>query len=434
MSKRSKQTGVSAGLGAGFGEGLFYNWQLRGPAPDRLLVKFDDPYTPDALSVSEVLDLYETETSSGRAGVDFVPGRDVGLRHFWRDLDMADVASDTIWAKSQGFGFLRHLRGNGVAGLSPARALVDGWLEENQKYAAESWAARLTAERLISLYYHADWLIEGAPTLWRSKLLTSMARQTRHLAKIAPRVAAPVDRLVAAIALTMAGLSLARHEGLLDQGSNLLRRELRLQVSTDGGHTSRNPSFQLRLATFLQSLINGFKSRGETVPSFLSHTAGRVTSMVEFFRSGDGRLAVFNGSVEDDPKALAIALGFDHPGRMTLDFASNTGYQRLVGGKTKLLADIGAVSRQQSRSGTKGRSAGTVPPHLRIAIPFEGAFAFQLVTGRQRLIVNCGNAEDGAWADALRLAGAHSTLSLGAAACQSNPSQSIGRSAMASFA
>ena len=391
-----------------FREGMLYEMQLNGPAPDRMAFSLDDPYRGDADRASHLVSLYLEDLSNDDVGWMEAQG-------FLKPWQAAEPG--TVWDRRlQEFAFLRDLRAAGDDTAPAARALVDGWLTLYGRYDPETWSPGLVAERLWAWFSHGGWLMDGMDATWRSKFLTGMARQARHLGKAIAKLDHPVDRLNAALALVGAGLILPYHQGCEEQGAAVLRRELRLQLRADGGHISRNPSFQLKLALRLQIIIAAYEQRDREPPNFLHHAVGRTTEMVEFFRCGDGRLAVFNGACEDDARALAAALAYDEEGRSRIDFASQSGYQRLSGARTFLFVDTGSRGRQiQTRPLLAGQPARA----------FDSAFSIQLSAGRERIVVNCGgidavaaqdsrmSAEDlAAWHRALSGTDAHSTLSV----------------------
>lgn len=329
-------------------EGLFYELQLNGPAPDRFHLSIPDP-----LSGNEA-----------HLGTELREALNTNPAAFW----MEGGRATSPWF--QHFSWLRDCRAMGEAGRPIARTLADGWLANWGKYTPEQWAPDLVSARLWALAQHGQWLTRHAEVTWRSAFLTSVARQTRHLSKVISYVEPPQSRLMAALSLTMMGLALSYHQNCQEQGATLLRREMKLQLRSDGGHIGRNPSFQLQLVLRLQALYTAYRLAGETPPSFLYHAISRATGLLEFFRCGDGHLAVFNGGTEDHAGALAAALSFDSTPRRQIDFASQSGYHRLTGARTSVYADTG-------RAGDEGSG-------------FDSAFSLEMSTGRQRLIVNCG--------------------------------------------
>ncbi|NHK28502.1 hypothetical protein FF098_011345 [Parvularcula flava] len=389
-----------------FRDGMFYEMQLNGPAPDRMAFSLDDPYKADPERGEELIAQYLEALSADDDG----SMEAEGFVAPWLAAE-----EDTVWARRlQEFSWLRELRGAGDDAREPARALALGWLTQHGIYEPEVWAPDLVAERLWAMCSHGGWLMEGADAVWRGKFLTSMARQARHLSKSVSRIDHPGSRLVAAMSLIAAGLILPYHRPCEQQGAELLRRELRLQLRADGGHISRNPSFQLMLALRLQIIIAAYEQKDLAPPNFLYHAVGRTTDMVEFFRCGDGRLAVFNGSYEDDARALAACLAHDASNRSRIDFASQSGYQRLSGARTYLFVDTGSRGRQIQ---TRPLIAGDP------VTPYDSAFSIQLSDGRERIIVNCGSIETfaaneprmtpdklKAWHGAVSGADAHSTL------------------------
>ncbi|MCI5043106.1 MAG: heparinase II/III family protein [Aquisalinus sp.] len=353
-------------------DGLFYELQLNGPAPDRLTFSLINPYKPCTADAEELLALFSEEEQH----ISSISQHQEGFLTPWQNLP----ANSLKYFRYHSFSWLSGMAASGEAGLPTARAMVDGWLHYNEKYQPETWQPRFVCDRLWHLARDGQWLMRGAEATWRSRLLSSMARQTRHLAKAVARVDEPVERLFCAMTLILMGLALPHHRTCEEQGSTLLRRELRLQLRADGGHISRNPSLQLKITLCLQDLMKAYRLLSQEAPNFLHHAVSRTTDLTEFFRCGDGRLAVFNQGTEDDTKALAKALSFDSVARNRIDFASQSGFQRLYGARTYLYVDIGVPAAPPGRLQADVQSNS------------HGTFAIQLSTGRQRLITNCGSA------------------------------------------
>jgi uncharacterized heparinase superfamily protein len=127
-------------------------------------------------------------------------------------------------------------------------------------------------------------------------------------------------------------------------------------------------------------------------PGFLKHVIGKAAANAQFFRTGDGRLAVFNGGYEDDGRAVAAALQSLEPDAAPTGFARHSGFQRIEAARALVIADV---------------SAPTSPRR------FESAGSFHFSSGRSRIVVNCGNGAHlpGDWGKALCQAAAHSTSS-----------------------
>ncbi|WP_375204184.1 heparinase II/III family protein [Hyphococcus sp.] len=371
---------VIARVRRAWGESPFYQAQLKGPAPDRLLFKPDDPYAPDK-TIAQAL--ARGRIALGDESVDC----EEELDKLW-DLVEPDGALNA-WL--QEFSWLRHLSALGDDGKAPAHILMKAWLDRHERWSAESWEPYFTAERLVELCAHHPLILSGTDALWRSRVLACMARQTRHLARSAHRAATGFDRLMTALGLGIAGYSLPGCEGPAERGLEMARRELRLQLRPDGGHVSRNPSRQLKLALRLQALIKAIETRGFQPPGFLRHQVQRASAMAAFFRCPDGKLAVFNGGYEDDSKALIAVQTGAGADLGPADFARHSRYHKLTAARALLIADTADDS----------------------AAPYKSAGSLHFSSGRSRILVNCGSGvhRGAAWRKALEQRSAHTALS-----------------------
>jgi uncharacterized heparinase superfamily protein len=131
------------------------------------------------------------------------------------------------------------------------------------------------------------------------------------------------------------------------------------------------------------------------VPQALQSAIDRAAPMLRFFRHGDARFALFNGSDEETAERIDLVLArADAKGRAPLS-APHSGFQRLQAGRTLVLSDAGAP-----------------PPRGFDGAAHAGILSFEMSYARERLVVNCGG-YDGAnaqWRAAARTTAAHSTL------------------------
>lgn len=376
---------VFARVQKAWGESPFYQARLKGPAPDRLLFQPADPFTPDKD--------FANSFARGRLAIgDESVDCEGELDRIW-DLVESDGALNAFL---QEFSWLRHLDALGDDGRDLARVLAKAWLDRFEKWSLDAWNPYFVSERLVQLCAHAPLLLARTDALWRSRVLTSMARQTRHLAHTAHRADTGFDRLMTALGLCVAGYCLPGCEGPAERGLEMARRELRLQLRADGGHVSRNPSRQLKLTVRLLTVLKGIEARGFQAPGFLRHIVMRAAAMATFFRCADGKLAVFNGGYEDDGRAVLAIQNAVDPEIAPTGFARHSGYHKLTAGRALVIADTG------DDAGPRGfRSAGSI----------------HFSSGRSRIIVNCGSGGHRApgWRKALEQRAAHSALSFDSA-------------------
>lgn len=365
-----------------WGDSPFYQAKLGGPAPDRVFFKPDDPFTPVAEIAQSIL---AGRLSIGDEKIDCKGD----LESIW-DCVEAGGAADAFL---QEFAWLRHLEALGPEAAPAGRAMMKGWLDRFEKWSPEAWDPYFVSERVVQLCARHPVILSGGDALWRSRVLTSMARQTRHLANAAHRADTGVDRLMMALGLCIAGHCLPGCEAAAARGLEMLRRELRLQLRADGGHVSRNPSRQLKLAVRIQTALRAVEAHGKAAPGFLRHAVIRAGAMAAFFRCPDGKLAVFNGGYEDDSKAvLSVEQSIDPDSALT-GFARHSGYHKLTAGRALLIADTGQ----------------DIGPNL-----FRSAGSFHFSSGRSRIIGNCGNGghrPSSEWRSALMRREAHASLS-----------------------
>ena len=389
-------TGLPTSLGREFGgwlqslwgSSLLYQLALRGPAPERIATT-PKTYRQRAAKLGAAL-LDRRLTLAGRE-YQLEEGR--LLETFW-DLPLEDPAASS---ELHGFNWLRHLQPLQDAGRTAARELVAGWITRFGHWDRLGWAPEITARRLTNWLRHNRLFLQNADLVWRSQALISMARQTRHLSNSAHRAPEGLPRLEAAASLMLAGACLPSVGKAFERGSELLRRELRLQILPDGGHMSRNPSVQLEVLIHVLTIVDALNDRRRPAPGFLRHAIDKMTPMVRYFRHGDGGLALFQGAVEDDSEALEVTLAHDDMHAKPFGFAPHTGYQRVSSGRALVIMDVGKPA-----SGVFRENA------------HNGPLAFEFSVGRDRFVVNCGAAHgmEASWREALCGPNAHSTLGL----------------------
>jgi uncharacterized heparinase superfamily protein len=295
-----------------------------------------------------------------------------------------------------GFSWLADLAAIGDAkALQAARDWTADWLARCDAWDAVAWRADVTGDRLFAWIEHMETLAGGAAdAAARKRLIASIARQARHLARVATREATGVKRLAALRGLVAAVAALGG-ERRLDRALARLEREIVAQILPDGGHVARSPAAQLAALRYLVDARAALRARQVEVPAALQSAIDRAAPMLRFFRHGDGTLALFNGADEGDTALVDRVLArADAKGRPPPS-APYAGFQRAQAGRTLILADTGVPARP----GFDGDA-------------HAGTLSFEMSHGRERLVVNCGGYQRSSaeWRSVARATAAHSTL------------------------
>ncbi len=295
-----------------------------------------------------------------------------------------------------GFGWLRHLRAADTAtARANARAFVSDFLAGRGEldYAKP---VPVTARRLIAFLCQSPLVLEGADHAFYQHFLKAVGRDARDLERSLRFHRSRTARLQAAVALCYAGLCCDGLEAVLRRATRTLARELERQILPDGGHRSRDPGFAMELLLDLLPLRQSFVSRSFDPPEALLRAIDRMLPYLRMMRQGDASLSHFNGMGATAADHLATLLIYHGGSGEPMRRAPQSGYERLERGGTIVVADVGAN-----------------PNHAFSALGSAGCLSFEMSSGPQRLVVNCGMPSSGGdLRQAARSTAAHSTANV----------------------
>jgi len=275
--------------------------------------------------------------------------------------------------------------------------LIGQWVKRYGVYSEPAWTPHIMAQRLAALFSHGRLVIANSEMMWRSRLFVSLREQCRMLERISGEAPDGLPRLESAAVLALSGLCLDDSATRRKIGLARLEAEIERQILPDGGHVSRSPEALLHAYRHVVMVLESLSAAGEEPPHGLRNAHDRMAPMLRFFRHADGALALFNGGAEGDPRMIAGLLARDDVRGQPFHHARHSAYQRLTAGRSLCLLECGKTPE----------GAFALDAHA-------GVGAFELSSGDDRIVVNCGagGLAHQAWNWALRATAAHSTLTL----------------------
>lgn len=303
--------------------------------------------------------------------------------------DLPKLTTETI---------LRNLRSVGTDSARAACvALIDGWIQKFDSWDDHEWAPENLGARIATWLGFYDFYAPAASDAFAQKLIASLHRQWKHLERTVSPSLKGVDAVQAARGLVYGGLNFPEGDNALGLACDLLGRQLETEILADGGHISRNPSAQLNLLKHLVDIRNVLTLAGIQAPPAIGTGITALVPVLKFLRHGDGGLGLFHGSVEETPLMIDAVLTQAVTRGRVLRRLPETGYERLVAGRSLLLVD-----------------AASPPPPLYGKEGHAGLLSFEFSAGKERLIVNCGSVPHGAtkWKVACAATAAHSTITI----------------------
>jgi uncharacterized heparinase superfamily protein len=284
----------------------------------------------------------------------------------------------------------------GAVARDVGRDLIQSWLAEEIGCDSVAWRSDVLATRLFAWLTYFDEVVGSGqdPALERA-ILASLAAQNRHLGRTAAWEAEGAARLRALKGLIGGTVALGGPTARVTKALTWLKRELPAQMFPDGGHRSRSPSEHLQVLRDLVDTRTVLRAANIDIPDALDEAIEGLAPVLRLFRHGDRRLALFNGSLEEDGVLLDLVLTRSETKGRTLAHAPEAGFERLQAEKSLVVVDTG----------------GRPPPGFDLHA-HAGALSFEMSYGRERVIVNCGSyrGPKTSWTRAARASAAHSVL------------------------
>jgi len=352
----------------------FHRFRLVGPHPIRLLAVPEDPRPGDPVRGARLITGRFAEAGQilTKAGKNGIAAETWSAQEIWTARGISD--GWRRWLHS--FGWLRDLDATSDSDTARQQAedLLRAWLDVHDRWQSFGWAPEILARRIIAWMCHAPLILSTGDHIYRSRVLNSLARQSRHLARRIEDAEAGPDRMIAVIGLCYSGLFLPQGGARLRRARQLLERELNTVVLPDGGVVTRSPTDAFTLFEDLIGLKRAFERSREEVPDGLVKALDRLAPAIRALTHGDGDLALFNGAYEDRNRRVLDALGDDYAGMHAHDNGLHSGFQRLARGDTVVIMDAGPPS---PLAYSHNNHAGTL--------------SFEMSVGEDRLVVNCGS-------------------------------------------
>jgi uncharacterized heparinase superfamily protein len=379
-----------SGLNNGFSNSVFrsrlYKLALMGRGPTTLAA-----LPPD----SEERGVATGDAESGRAimnGGFTIAGKAVDFNTAWPSADAADQVQVALH-RFDWLGDLAVL--DSIEARRFAEFLFESWDERYGTYHEVSWRADILAARMVNWLTQYAALFEPAEATFRIRFLDSIARQLRHLRRVASQETAPMERIEVLKGLIYGEACVTSETERVRRSLTLLEAELERQVLPDGSHISRSPGRQLATLEALIDIRAVLTAASREVPVALRNTIDRMAPMTRFLRHSDGALACFNGGGRPNPTHVSrVLLRSDAQGRAP-GRAPYAGFERIDANGMVLILD-----------------GGTPPEDAFDEEAHAGLMSFEMSVDGQRLIVNCGAGADtdAGWRQALRTTAAHSTV------------------------
>ena len=291
MKRRASQMAYNSAL---------YNWSLRGPAPDRMVVR--------------PVDAWAGSMETGHALCDGAIVFEGAQMDFGAACWQMDALSPAWMAHLHGFSWLRHLRalcgerGMGAVARTHAKMMIQSWNDQHMHWNAQSWRMDIMGERLAmwlssyDFFSAVEFFDADEEEYFQDSFFDSCVRQARHLSRCFTHDTREgcqgVGRLQAAKGLLYAGIAFEGFEGWVNQALDVIEVEIDAQIAGDGAHRSRSPAQLLAALEILLDVRMVLRAADYPLPEKVQHAIDRMGPALRFFRYNDKHLALFNGAQE----------------------------------------------------------------------------------------------------------------------------------------
>ena len=252
------------------------------------------------------------------------------------------------------------------------QSIITNWIKNNEKYNAQSWDFDLTAKRIIAWLSCHFLTYEESNKTYKKNFNNIIQKQTNHLINEINKSEFIDDKLIGCASIILVGLCYQNEKKYLSFGSLLLKKISKLTFDNYGFTKTRSIKQLVFYLKYFILIREWFKESQNNVPEHVDETIYHLGQGYAFFWQNTGSDFLFNGNNLSDNQNFDNYLK-----RLGYKFVNKNseygGYVILKNKKICIAMDVGST------------------PYSNFSKDYQsGALSFEIISGKQKLISNCG--------------------------------------------
>ena len=183
------------------------------------------------------------------------------------------------------------------------------WMLKNSKYKRGIWDTSTLSTRVISWILNIDFILNNSTFDFRNNFISCIIRQTNHLKKNIKFEKNYVKKMEILTAIILSGIVFKEYKDNYELGIKELEILIKIFFNKDGFPLSRNPNDLLFFSKYLILCKEAIKDSQKYVPEFLEDIIENSLFCLNFIKTPDGQLPLFNGSTVTDLNQIEKYLG-----------------------------------------------------------------------------------------------------------------------------
>jgi uncharacterized heparinase superfamily protein len=219
-----------------------------------------------------------------------------------RSFKISDIDTNVFWLedkkrdKEQLHNFFWLNLIDRKADYKNLKKIVYIWMLKNSKYKKKIWETSTLSARIISWILNVDIILNNSSFDFRKSFLNSIINQTNHLKKNIKFEEDLRKKIKILTAIILTGLVFREYENNFNIGIKELEKLVKNFFDEDGFPLSRNPGDLIFFAKYLIFCKEIIKDSQKYVPEFLEDIVEKNLNCINFIRTPNDQLPLFNGA------------------------------------------------------------------------------------------------------------------------------------------
>ena len=170
------------------------------------------------------------------------------------------------------------------------------WMLKNSKYKKKIWETSTLSARVISWILNVDIILNNSTFDFKKNFLKCIISQTNHLKKNIKFEKNLLKKIEILTAIILTGIVFKEYEENFNIGIRELQKLIKDFFDSDGFPLSRNPNDLIFFVKYLIFCKEVIKDSQKYVPEFLEDIIEKNLNCIDFIKTPENRLPLFNGA------------------------------------------------------------------------------------------------------------------------------------------